>query len=128
MKFPIKNINTFGTQRINIFVAYFHNRKLSQQVAMGTGTGGQSVEDMERVIGAMRRVVERLQSENEALKKKVEKPKTRGEMLKENRLLKVPWKFILHFILFTNFDGEKIKIEIYRERFELGKKYILRLF
>ena len=56
---------------------------------MGTGTGGQSVEDMERVIGAMRRVVERLQSENEALKKKVNIPKARSEILKENRSLKV---------------------------------------
>ena len=56
---------------------------------MGTGTGGQSVEDMERVIGAMRRVVERLQSENEALKKKVTIPKPRSEILKENRSLKV---------------------------------------
>ena len=36
---------------------------------MGTGAGGQSVEDMERVIAAMRRVVERLQNENETLKK-----------------------------------------------------------
>lgn len=56
---------------------------------MGQGTGGQSVEDMERVIGAMRRVVERLQSENEALKRKVDKPKARSEILKENRSLKV---------------------------------------
>ena len=56
---------------------------------MGAGSQGQSVEDMERVIGAMRRVVERLQSENEALKKKVEKVKSNSELTKENKNLKV---------------------------------------
>lgn len=51
--------------------------------------GGQSVEDMERVIAAMRRVVERLQSENESLKKQVGKPKSHNDLSKENRNLKV---------------------------------------
>lgn len=56
---------------------------------MGTGMGGQSVEDMERVIAAMRRVVERLQVENETLKKQSGKPRPHGELTKENRYLKV---------------------------------------
>ena len=56
---------------------------------MGTGMGGQSVEDMERVIAAMRRVVERLQTENESLKKQARKPKPHSDLVKENRTLKV---------------------------------------
>ena len=52
--------------------------------------GGQTVEDMERVICAMRRVVERLQVENEALKKQSGKSKQpRVDLSKENRTLKV---------------------------------------
>jgi len=56
---------------------------------MGTGTGGQSVEDMERVIGAMRRVVERLQSENDTLKRRADKPKAHTDLVRENKSLKV---------------------------------------
>ena len=56
---------------------------------MGTGMGGQSVEDMERVIAAMRRVVERLQTENESLKKQAGKPTPHSDLVKENRTLKV---------------------------------------
>lgn len=53
--------------------------------------GGQSIEDMERVIAAMRRVVERLQTENDNLKKH---PVGSGqaqlnELTKENKKLKV---------------------------------------
>lgn len=60
----------------------------TKKAAMGTGMGGQSVEDMERVIAAMRRVVERLQVENETLKKQSGKPRPHGELTKENRYLK----------------------------------------
>lgn len=56
---------------------------------MGTGMGGQSVQDMERVIAAMRRLVERLQDENDNLKKQTAKPKGFNELTKENRNLKV---------------------------------------
>ena len=57
---------------------------------MGTGMGGQSVEDMERVIAAMRRVIERLQVENENLKKQTGKSKPQNaDLARENRLLKV---------------------------------------
>lgn len=52
--------------------------------------GGQSVEDLERVIAAMRRVVERLQGENDQLKKTVGAGGPQyGEVLKENKRLKV---------------------------------------
>lgn len=52
--------------------------------------GGQSVEDMERVIAAMRRVVERLQGENDQLKKSVGAGGPQyGEVIKENKRLKV---------------------------------------
>ena len=52
--------------------------------------GGQSVEDLERVIAAMRRVVERLQGENDQLKKSVGAGGPQyGEVLKENKRLKV---------------------------------------
>ncbi|XP_048578634.1 centrosomal protein of 290 kDa isoform X2 [Nematostella vectensis] len=44
-------------------------REKARKKSLGTGLGGQSVEDMERVLAAMRRVVERLQGENEQLKK-----------------------------------------------------------
>lgn len=51
--------------------------------------GGQSVEDMERVIAAMRRVVERLQGENDQLKKSVGAGGPQyGEVIKENKRLK----------------------------------------
>ena len=56
---------------------------------MGTGIGGQSVEDMERVIAAMRRVIERLQGENDTLKKQSSKNVSSSEMSRENRQLKV---------------------------------------
>ena len=56
---------------------------------MGTGTGGQSVEDMERVICAMRRVVERLQSENDTLKRRAEKSKPHADLIRENKAIKV---------------------------------------
>ena len=56
---------------------------------MGTGTAGQSVEDMERVIAAMRRVVERLQIENDTLKKQAGKSKPHADLVRENRSLKV---------------------------------------
>ena len=61
---------------------------------MGTGSAGQSVEDMERVIAAMRRVVERLQTENDSLKKQVNRPKSssNAEMQNEIRRLKVGCK------------------------------------
>ena len=52
--------------------------------------GGQSVEDLERVIAAMRRVVERLQGENDQLKKTVGAGGLQyGEVIKENKRLKV---------------------------------------
>ena len=52
--------------------------------------GGQSVEDMERVIAAMRRVVERLQGENDQLKKSVGAGGPQyGQVIKENKRLKV---------------------------------------
>ena len=59
------------------------------QGAMGTGMGGQSVDDMERVIAAMRRVIERLQGENDALKKQTPKLGVHSEIARENRQLKV---------------------------------------
>ena len=56
--------------------------------------GGQSVEDMERVISAMRRVVERLQTENDNLKKHpVSGNQTQlNDLSKENKKLKVSVK------------------------------------
>ena len=63
---------------------------LSLQKSLGTGMGGQSVEDLERVIAAMRRVVERLQGENDQLKKTVGSGGPQyGEVIKENKRLKV---------------------------------------
>lgn len=60
--------------------------------------GGQSVEDLERVIAAMRRVVERLQGENDQLKKTVGAGGPQyGEVLKENKRLKV--RHLLQFII-----------------------------
>ena len=60
------------------------------QKSLGSGMGGQSVEDLERVIAAMRRVVERLQGENDQLKKTVGAGGPQyGEVIKENRRLKV---------------------------------------
>ena len=62
----------------------------SLQKSLGTGMGGQSVEDLERVIAAMRRVVERLQGENDQLKKTVGSGGPQyGEVIKENKRLKV---------------------------------------
>lgn len=56
----------------------------------GTGMGGQSIEDMERVIAAMRRVVERLQTENDNLKKHPVTGETQlNDLTKENKRLKV---------------------------------------
>ena len=53
--------------------------------------GGRSVTDMEQVVAAMRKVVERLQSENESLRKSAAKP--RGtcvtQLEAENKKLKV---------------------------------------
>jgi len=63
--------------------------------------GGQSVEDLERVIAAMRRVVERLQGENDQFKKTVGAGGPQyGEVLKENKRLKVFCLFLLVFSLF----------------------------
>ena len=60
------------------------------QKSLGTGMGGQTVEELERVIAAMRRVVERLQGENDQLKKCVgTKAPQYCEILKENKRLKV---------------------------------------
>ena len=60
--------------------------------------GGQSVEDLERVIAAMRRVVERLQGENDQLKKTVGAGGPQyGEVLKENKRLKVFRLFLFVF-------------------------------
>ena len=60
------------------------------QKNMGSGMGGQSVEDMERVIAAMRRVVERLQTENDNLKKHPASGQPQlNEITKENKRLKV---------------------------------------
>lgn len=60
------------------------------QKSLGSGMGGQSVEDLERVIAAMRRVVERLQGENDQLKKTVGAGGPHyGEVIKENKRLKV---------------------------------------
>ncbi len=58
---------------------------------MGTGMGGQSVEDLERVIAAMRRVIERLQGENDNLKKQSSKTRIppHSDIARENRQLKV---------------------------------------
>lgn len=56
--------------------------------SMATGLGGQSVDDMERVIAAMRRVIERLQGENDSLKKQRPKNVTSSEASRENRQLK----------------------------------------
>ena len=62
----------------------------SLQKSLGTGMGGQSVDDLERVIAAMRRVVERLQGENDQLKKTVGSGGPQyGEVIKENKRLKV---------------------------------------
>ena len=62
--------------------------------------GGQSVEDLERVIAAMRRVVERLQGENDQLKKTVGAGGPQyGEVLKENKRLKVR-RFLLLLVIF----------------------------
>ena len=70
----------------NSFDAMF----LSLQKSLGTGMGGQSVEDLERVIAAMRRVVERLQGENDQLKKTVGSGGPQyGEVIKENKRVKV---------------------------------------
>ena len=62
---------------------------------MGTGTGGQSVEDMERVIAAMRRVIERLQGENDALKKQTSKNFNSSDISRENRQLKVLFRTLI---------------------------------
>ncbi|CAB4042646.1 centrosomal of 290 kDa-like, partial [Paramuricea clavata] len=64
-------------------------REKSRKRAQGTGMGGQSVEDMERVIAAMRRVVERLQTENDNLKKHPVTGQTQlNDLTKENKKLK----------------------------------------
>ena len=74
---------------------------LFHQKSLGTGMGGQSVEDLERVIAAMRRVVERLQGENDQLKKTVGAGGPQyGEVLKENKRLKVRRSLLL-FLLFV---------------------------
>ena len=52
---------------------------------------------MERVIAAMRRVVERLQTENDNLKKQSGKPKPHADLVKENRNLKVKFVFETDF-------------------------------
>ena len=63
--------------------------------------GGQSVEDLERVIAAMRRVVERLQGENDQLKKSVGAGGPQyGEVLKENKRLKVHRLMLFLLLLF----------------------------
>ena len=65
--------------------------------------GGQSVEDMERVIAAMRRVVERLQGENDQLKKSVGAGGPQyGEVIKENKRLKVKALPCWVFCVFMN--------------------------
>ena len=64
---------------------------------MATGLGGQSVEDMERVIAAMRRVIERLQGENDSLKKQRPKNVTSSEASRENRQLKVLLRMFIFF-------------------------------
>ena len=53
--------------------------------------GGRSVTEMERVVAAMRKVVERLQSENESLRKSAAKPRGTGvaQLEAENKKLKV---------------------------------------
>ncbi|XP_065052482.1 centrosomal protein of 290 kDa-like [Rhopilema esculentum] len=63
-------------------------REKERRGAMGTGMGGQSVEDMERVIAAMRRVIERLQGENDSLKKLKSKAPPHSDVARENRQLK----------------------------------------
>ena len=69
--------------------------KISIQKAQGTGMGGQSVEDMERVIAAMRRVVERLQTENDNLKKHPVSSQTQlNDLTKENKKLKVGLRLV----------------------------------
>ena len=67
------------------------------QKAQGTGMGGQSVEDMERVIAAMRRVVERLQTENDNLKKHPASGQTQhNDLMEENKKLKVSVIMVSH--------------------------------
>ena len=80
----------FLVELLYINVAVSCNAILFHQKSLGTGMGGQSVEDLERVIAAMRRVVERLQGENDQLKKTVGAGGPQyGEVLKENKRLKV---------------------------------------
>ena len=51
--------------------------------------GNKTVADLEQVIAAMRKVVERLQSENNRLKKSGQKSRAVAELELENKLLKV---------------------------------------
>lgn len=81
-----QSVVLFQSNLGNFFDAMFS----SLQKSLGTGMGGQSVEDLERVIAAMRRVVERLQGENDQLKKTVGSGGPQyGEVIKENKRLKV---------------------------------------
>ena len=71
--------------------------------------GGQSVEDMERVIAAMRRVVERLQTENDNLKKYPASGQIQlNELTEENTKLKVSL-IVVPFIFMFNFIATKEK-------------------
>lgn len=80
----------FSNSCVRTFLKPLGTAILSHQKSLGTGMGGQSVEDLERVIAAMRRVVERLQGENDHLKKTVGAGGPQyGEVLKENKRLKV---------------------------------------
>lgn len=80
----------FSNSCVRPFLKPLGTAILSHQKSLGTGMGGQSVEDLERVIAAMRRVVERLQGENDHLKKTVGAGGPQyGEVLKENKRLKV---------------------------------------
>ena len=62
-------------------------------VSQDSSIGGHSVAEMERVVAAMRKVVERLQGENESLRRSA---KQRGSSVThletENRRLKACWR------------------------------------
>ncbi|XP_047125642.1 centrosomal protein of 290 kDa isoform X1 [Hydra vulgaris] len=64
------------------------NLKGKHKKTVNEATSEHSVEEMQRVIAAMQRVVERLQTENDNFKKQIGKSKPHAELLKENRTLK----------------------------------------
>ena len=88
--FPVVSFVAHSFATYCLLQVDFSHSLCSHQKSLGTGMGGQSVEDLERVIAAMRRVVERLQGENDQLKKTVGAGGPQyGEVIKENKRLKV---------------------------------------